>query len=242
MDMILACPACQTRYQVDAAKFPLQGRSVRCARCGEVWHAMPSAPEPAPAPEPEPASAAPEPPREAFYAQPAVRDPEPQDYAAVEDQAPASPSPGFWRRRWVLAVGWLALIGVVLVVGLIAGVYRREVVEAWPKSASLYSKLGMKVASNGLKIDNTKLSKEMQGNHFVLTIRGAVTNVIDRELPVPQIRIGLVDSAKRELYHWTVTSDAITLKPGQTAHFVAQLSNPPDEAANYRIGFAKAGE
>src|SRR5512135_1482906 len=63
--MILTCPQCATRYQVDADKFPPAGRNVRCAKCGHVWHQLGPAPEPDPdaeimvqepprAPEPEP--------------------------------------------------------------------------------------------------------------------------------------------------------------------------------------------
>ena len=242
--MILTCPACQTRYEVDAAKFPPAGRNVRCARCSNVWHALPDAPEPwepeLPPPPSQPAYEAPEPPREA-YAQPQERDPEPQESATAD--APAAPSgPKFWHRPWFLTAGWAALAGVVILLGVVATVYRHQVVEAWPQSASVYSKLGMKVASSGLKIGNTKNSREMRGGQLVLTVSGTLTNVADRELPVPQIRIGLVDNDKREVYHWTVAPDVITLKPGQSTHFVTQLSNPPDEAINYRVELAKAGE
>src|ERR1700754_4077713 len=43
--MILTCPACSTRYTVDAAKFPAAGRTVRCAKCGHSWHQPGEAPE-----------------------------------------------------------------------------------------------------------------------------------------------------------------------------------------------------
>jgi predicted Zn finger-like uncharacterized protein len=246
--MILACPACQTRYQVDVAKFPPQGRSVRCARCSEVWHAMPepeSVDEPPPVPEsapaPRPAYVPAAPVREDF-APPAPRDPEPQERdetdAAIDGPAAAKRPP----RGWLIGAGWAALAGVVLLIGVATTVYRQQVVEAWPRSASLYSKLGMKVASSGLKIGNTKTSKDVRNGQLVLTVSGALTNLADRELPVPQLRIGLVDSEKRELYHWTVAPDVIALKPGQSTHFVAKLSNPPEEAVNYQVEFAKAGE
>src|SRR5258706_14061376 len=44
--MILTCPQCATRYQVDANKFPASGRNVRCAKCGHVWHQLGQMPEP----------------------------------------------------------------------------------------------------------------------------------------------------------------------------------------------------
>jgi predicted Zn finger-like uncharacterized protein len=247
--MILTCPACQTRYQVDAAKFPPQGRNVRCARCSNVWHATPdtlNGPETEPdwmAPEPAsaPAFAPAEPVREA-YAQPDQRDPEPQENEGVYDEPAAPVAAKSGPPGWLIGAGWAALVGVVLLIGVIATVYRQQVVEAWPQSASLYSKLGMKVASSGLKIGHTKFSRDIRKGQHVLTVAGALTNVADRELAVPQLCIGLVDSEKRELYHWTVAPDVMMLRPGQSTRFVTELSNPPDEAVNYEVRFAKAGE
>lgn len=65
--MILTCPACSTRYQVDESKFPPDGRSVRCAKCGHVWHQSPPVSQPddelfaAPSEEPPPPPPPPEP-------------------------------------------------------------------------------------------------------------------------------------------------------------------------------------
>jgi predicted Zn finger-like uncharacterized protein len=239
--MILTCPACQTRYQVDATQFPPQGRSVRCARCSTVWHA--EAEEMAFEPEPErvePRFEAP-PVREA-YAEPETRDPEPQEEAVTWDEPADKPQVKVWQQKWFLAAGWAALAVMVIAIGAIASVYRHQVVEAWPQSESVYAKLGMKVATSGLKIGNTKNSWDVHKGQRVLTVSGALTNVAGRELPVPQIRIGLVDNEKREVYHWTVAPGVITLKPGQSTRFVTQLSNPPEGVADLQIRFAKAGE
>lgn len=35
--MIISCPACATRYDVDDERFQPAGRSVRCAACGDSW-------------------------------------------------------------------------------------------------------------------------------------------------------------------------------------------------------------
>ncbi|HEX7791329.1 MAG TPA: zinc-ribbon domain-containing protein [Afipia sp.] len=39
--MHIVCPHCTTSYAVDPAKFSEAGRRVRCARCQEVWLAVP---------------------------------------------------------------------------------------------------------------------------------------------------------------------------------------------------------
>src|SRR2546429_5721532 len=49
--MILTCPSCETRYQVDEAAIDrAAGRQVRCANCGYLWHFAPSLEEHVPAP------------------------------------------------------------------------------------------------------------------------------------------------------------------------------------------------
>lgn len=43
--MKITCPGCNTSYSVDPVSFPATGRTVRCARCKDVWHAVPYLPD-----------------------------------------------------------------------------------------------------------------------------------------------------------------------------------------------------
>ena len=36
--MIISCPSCETRFLLDDADIPAQGRKVRCIKCDHVWH------------------------------------------------------------------------------------------------------------------------------------------------------------------------------------------------------------
>lgn len=111
--MIIACPACATRYVVPDSAVGVDGRTVRCAKCRHSWFQegprielpptpapevvapppplTPAAPVAAPAPpEPEGDFAAPAPPAEASWAEPAAPAPAPESEAEAE---PASPPP-----------------------------------------------------------------------------------------------------------------------------------------------------
>ena len=59
--MIIACPSCEARFNLDPAKLLPAGRNVRCAKCGHRWRQMPegdAASETAPETSPEPDSTA----------------------------------------------------------------------------------------------------------------------------------------------------------------------------------------
>ena len=233
--MILTCPACATRYQADDAKFPPQGRQVRCAKCGHSWHQQPPPPEKAPlsVPEPDPVldAPAPEPAPEPAYARTRT--------STYKPPAPPKPRPPLLPMVGV-ALGWIGLIAVVLLIGLSAVRYRQEITVIWPQSAGVYSRLGMPVNSQGIDFVHVDYHRESEDGQVVLAVTGQIVNNGAHELPVPQnIRVTLSDAGNHELYHWNFAPGVQTLKPGQVFPFTTRLSSPPASARHLEVRFAK---
>jgi predicted Zn finger-like uncharacterized protein len=98
-DMIIACPACTTRYVVPDSAIGLDGRTVRCAKCRHSWFqegalpaqadqplAAPVAPQPAPRPSPPPS-----PPAEVVEPEPPVTSAEAEPEPAAIPEVPSEP-------------------------------------------------------------------------------------------------------------------------------------------------------
>src|SRR5581483_11847058 len=216
--MILTCPTCGTRYQADEAKFPPEGRMVRCAKCSHVWHQQ----GPVAAPEPDVAEIAPE--REAALNSRSAPEGEPEpSFSGLRAFAPRPDAamlvdedderePIAWGAMLGVAAGWVALIAVVLVIGYSAVKYRQEIAMIWPQSAGVYSTLGLKVNNRGIDFAHVDYHRESEDGQVVLAVTGTIVNDGDRELPVPQsVRVTLSDAANHELYHWNFTPNVQTL-------------------------------
>jgi predicted Zn finger-like uncharacterized protein len=248
--MILTCPQCATRYQTDAAKFAPSGRKVRCAKCGHVWHQDAPAPEPEPVSDvfvadtpPEPIATPPVPPApvDVAVARPVAYAPNPViSREAVVPPAPRLPSN--LPMRLAVGAGWLALVAIILLIGWSALRFRQQIATVWPQSASLYSAVGLRANASGINIEDVAYHRGFEDGQSVLSVTGMLTNTSTRELPVPQLRVALIDDDRRELYHWSFVPGAMTLKPGQTTKFLTRLSNPPAAASHFELRFAKAGE
>lgn len=215
--MILTCPECQTRYQADAAQFPQDGRKVRCARCGHVWH------EAAPAPEPVAVAVA-------------------ADVAPSEPVTPANRdekgAPRPWSDRLGLLAGWATLGAVLVLIGWTGFRFRQEIAALWPQSSSLFATFGIADTVHQLAIDDTSYRRETEHGEPVWVVTGTLVNRSSHELAVPPVRVALTGGDHRELYHWTVRPPQRTLKPGQSLAFSARIPTPPPSARQVQLGFA----
>lgn len=228
--MIIACPSCETRFEVNAAAFPPGGRKVKCARCAHIWHA--SSPAGVPATPVE--TALHEPPPETI-APPTVMPP-------VEPEAPAEM---IWagsdippRKSGRLAtIGLAAACTALVAAGLY--IFRDTVVAYVPGVGPAYAALGVPVDLTGLELNIEAKSMTASGDgSTTLVVEGSVVNPTSEERPVPHIRATLQNKDKAELHSWTFDAGVKTLKPGERHEFRQELAQPPADTYQVFAHFA----
>ncbi|MEO3428262.1 DUF3426 domain-containing protein [Pelagibius sp. CAU 1746] len=212
--MIVSCPACESRFEVDQEQLGYKGRIVRCGKCGNCWHQMPD------------------------------DDPRVAVAVAEEPGPPPRrrPMPPPKKKGRGVAVGWLLLL--LLIAGIAAGGWfeRERIVAQFPQLADAYALLGVPVTGPGPVLDLKVLSptSDVVEGDTVITVRGTVTNISDRKQDVPRLRAQLVNGTGEVLTEWVFETPQPALDAGGSVDFVTQTRNPPAEAQNVSVFFVES--
>ncbi|KHL24886.1 hypothetical protein PK98_13520 [Croceibacterium mercuriale] len=219
--MMIECPACATRYQVSETAIPPNGRTVRCAKCGESW--FQEAAVDMPADEPESAAAE----------DIAAAAPQEEPNAEVEDApAPAPPRDRSGQRRlWVWALVILAVLG---------GASAAAVSWWGPPDWLPIPRATFDAGRPGLALDFPADRQEWQqlpdGTEY-FGASGTITNRTDSSTDVPPILIVLRDARDRIVYSWEVAPPKKRLAPGESVTVREAVTDVPRSARVAEIGW-----
>jgi predicted Zn finger-like uncharacterized protein len=227
--MILTCPECATRYFVDDARIPAEGRTVRCASCGHRWTASPEAD-----PEPEPAEEAAEAPADAEAPPIAVERPADELPKAFRQRAQTRA-----KEREAAAAGviWAALAGAVVVLVAALILLRQDIAQIWPRTASAYAMLHLPVNLVGLTIEEQHAQPMLKDGHAALAVSGALRNVRTRAVAAPPLKVSLLAQGGRVVATQIANPGGALIPPGETRRFVVNLMDPPASATDVEIAF-----
>lgn len=244
--MILTCPKCATSYTVDASKIPPQGRTVKCASCGNRWTAQ--AVSLADDPEDDFAAtvARPVPAEPALDDIVAVEPPEPETTDLSEAEGPEIPKvyrakkadERKVRQAATTGIIWAVMAAALVVILSLAAVFRINVVNLWPKSAAAYAWVGLPVNSLGLTLENIQAHPALQDGHAALSVSGVLRNVKDKAIEAPPLRVSLLNKSGKPVATKIAQPADAVVPAGETRHFTISLLDPPLTASQLEVAFA----
>ncbi len=247
--MILTCPECSTRYLTKENAIGPNGRTVRCAKCDTTWFVASEADElalqdnQAPVEEIVPAAAA-----IAAGASPDIAfgqnsvsstvggaQEQPGAHVVMRDKVDKER-----RRRRLTSVGliWAVPLTLLFVAAILGYVFRQNIVNGMPQTASLYKSLGIDVTLSGLNIEDPVTRSALVNGEPVLIVNGAVRNITGQAQDVPLVELSLHSKDGEPLVTWLVDVNSDMLGKNERVTFVSEYPNPPIDAVKLRYKFA----
>lgn len=262
--MIIACPACSTRYVVPDSAIGVDGRTVRCAKCRHSWFqagpelelrepapqaeaAAPPPPPPAPAPPPPQESAGQEPPppvgaQDIPIASPAERTRPGRVYSDEDTAAEFAArstfahEPPFRPRRNRMKLYTIAASVFAMVSFAAIGAVAWYGLPDWaPLSRQTFAE-----AQPDLTLEfppNRQDRRTLPNGTEFFGASGKVTNVGKERRAVPPILIVLRDSRNRIVYSWEVIPPKRQLAPGESVTINEAVTDVPATASVAEIGW-----
>lgn len=248
--MIIACPACSTRYVVPDSAIGVDGRTVRCAKCRHSWFQsgpeLPPHEEPVPAPAPV-ATAAPEPeapnasvepvPEPPVVPRPVVRPAARAADEAFDDTASSfDHQPPFRPRRNMAKVWTIAGVGFAVLVAVLVALATWLGLPSWLPTA--HGTFGAGNPDLVLAFPSERQDRRTLPNGTeYFGASGTVTNVGKQPQEVPPILIVLRDAKDKVVYTWNVAPPRELLKPGESVTINEAVTDVPKSAKVAEIGW-----
>ena len=216
--MIVSCPQCDTRYELDQKVLAPHGRSVRCAQCSHVWTQRPS--DDAAGADIDDDFDIPD-----FGVEEPVERPRRSRGAKTESKGRGG------------LIGWAAF--AVVVIAILAGGFfgRTQIVELWAPAAKLYQLAGLGVEAEevGLVVQNVLGAQRRDADDIVLDVSGQIVNSSADIKAIPELRGLLLDVRQRVVHSWTFQPPAPEINPGKTMEFTTSVFNPPTNARGLQV-------
>lgn len=121
-------------------------------------------------------------------------------------------------------------------------VFRQDVAELWPRSASAYAALGLDVNVYGLEFYDLSVERAFDGPTPILMVSGEVRNIGRDDKHLPPVRLSFRDAQSQEVFSSVHMITQQKLHGGQSTPFQIRIENPPADAVDLEATFASAAE
>lgn len=230
--MILTCPECATRYSVKSSAIGPEGRTVRCSSCSANWFVS-SDPDALLLKDNETAARSGPPTIGLGEAKPVQNGI--GAHVAMRDKADQRRRS---RRLFGVSMIWGVTLSILALAAVLGYIFRQEVVNIDPRSATIYKAFGIEVTQSGLTFENSVTRSLLVDGEPVLVVNGAVRNLAGQSKDIPLVELSLHSQDGETLAGWIVEVSTLPLEKGERAEFSSQYPNPPIDAVSLRYQFA----
>jgi hypothetical protein len=137
-------------------------------------------------------------------------------------------------------------VTIVAIGAIVAGLVlaREPIVKLWPPANEyFYDLMGLHVMlpGEGLKRELTRTAMETVADVDHVIATGLITNISEKEQPLPQVVVQLIDANEKVLDSKVMTLEKASLAPGEVLQFKAVFDGAPATARKVRTewgGFA----
>jgi hypothetical protein len=201
------------------------GRKVRCSACKTTWHAE--------TPIAEPIELAPKAPVKARVEdlQKVKAERLPSRYRALlQDKK---------RLKALTAQGlvWGGLAGGLVAVLAFAFILRVDIVRAFPRIAGAYAMVGVKVNATHLEFGDKSADASFKAGRFYVTVKAQIKNVSDKTVPVPPVRVKLMDASLQTFSSALIPSGGLSVPPHQTRTLTFDVADPENLTSTIDVDF-----
>ena len=169
--MIISCPQCKTKYNVDTAVIPLSGKKMRCAKCGEIWRVYPKDWE--------------------DFEHHLKIEQEIQN-EQIENKEPKKRK----KASFIISLLKITLVLVFLLTLVYAYAFRYQIVQRFPETEIVYEKIGIntKVLGEGLVFEDIVWNEYEDNDVRKMDFSGIISNKTDKLIQIPLLHIELLDN------------------------------------------------
>ncbi|ESQ85943.1 hypothetical protein AEAC466_01815 [Asticcacaulis sp. AC466] len=224
--MILSCPNCATKYTLNEAQLGPRGRTVRCAACKTTWHAE-----------------IPEKPIDLSFSDvKKQKEPAEELHEVKAKKLPLKYRAMLNDQKRVKALTAQGMIwgglGAVLVLLLVLGYFLRvDIVRMFPSVAGAYAMVGMDVKGTPLRFGTIDGQAGFKGGRFVVTVKAQVNNTSGKAVPVPPVRVKLLDAKLQEFSSLLMPADGLVVGPHATRTLVFDVADPKNLTSSLDVDF-----
>ena len=233
--MILTCPECSTRYMAKDGTIGPNGRSVRCARCENIWYVEGVDPDAMALKENQAVLLVeePDPQPELPFVPRAVPPVTVGAHTLLRDKTDADK---LAKRNRTIRLIWAVPFVILTLAATVAVLKRQAIAETFPRTATLYQAIGMEVKANGLDVRGLTSERLVIDGEPVLRVTGKVINLTSRAISAPPIQFRLENRSGEPLADWYVEPG--TIAAGNTINIETDYPAPPIDGVELRHRFA----